>query len=57
MDRGAWWVAVRRVAQNQIELKLLSMHTRAPTIKLKKNYALELTATHPFIQSVHQLVI
>ena len=26
MDRGAWWAAVRRVAQSQTRLKRLSMH-------------------------------
>ena len=26
MDRGAWWVAVHRVAQSQTQLKRLNMH-------------------------------
>jgi len=26
MDRGAWWAAVRGVAQSQTQLKQLSMH-------------------------------
>ena len=28
MARGAWWAAVHRVAQNQVQLKRFSMHTR-----------------------------
>ena len=28
MDRGAWQAAVHRVAQNQVQLKPFSMHTR-----------------------------
>ena len=30
MDRGAWWVTVRRVAKSWIWLKRLSTHTRHP---------------------------
>ena len=27
MDRGGWWVIVRRVTKSQTQLKQLSMHT------------------------------
>ena len=34
MDRGAWWAAVHRVAQSQIQLKRLNTHTHSPSIIL-----------------------
>ena len=39
MDRGAWWVTVPRVAKNQTQLKLLSIHAR------EKSYLSTLTYT------------
>ena len=31
MDSGAWWATVHGVAQNQTQLKGLSMHEPGPT--------------------------
>jgi len=46
MDRGAWWVTVPRVAKNQTQLKLLSMHAR------EKSYL----STHTYTTLAHMCI-
>ena len=39
MDRGAWWVAVRRVAKRQTWLKQFSMHASTQSLKITHHMA------------------